>query len=328
LVFLTIPVATTVAQDAGIRFDVPATLPFVTVTEDSTCDDELPPQLAGRRWVDLDLPVSHWLGATGPEAVDELLVELVEVSGEAMVVDHWPRAQMASDYVGAIAVERTRDFQQGLKLDLSGGANGAVGGVHAETTMRRGETERFERVAPQQQVVSSGTIQQGRGVAFRFRRSIDLPLEGMQRIRLRLSLPETATNGLLRVECRALAGAPDSRERRRLVGGERMWVATFDATNVDARHKAERLARASLQLREAAHREMLERRSENRSALKQVERLLTASRERLPQDWLERLLSEGSDSDFGSFADRLSTPTRRSGEVYLATRRELLGSAR
>ncbi|HAN96580.1 MAG TPA: hypothetical protein DCQ98_03705 [Planctomycetaceae bacterium] len=321
-----IAVAMSVAAQP-IRFDAPALAPFVAV--ESCCDDSRVPRPFGRRLVEIELPVSHWLGAHSPESVDELLIEVTEVSGSSMVVDYWPRTRLASEYVGSIAVERTGDSQSGIKLDLDGRATGIDGALNADLSRRQAETARFERIAPQRQIVAAGTTHQGRGVAYRFRRDSEQPLEGEQRLRIRLDLPLSATNGLLRIDAVAMTVDAASDGQRRRSASERLWVALFDVADAEARAKAERLARATLELREAARSEPTGERDGSRSPLAKIERLFGSSQgDELPADWYERLLTSGERADFEQLERRLSERARASGRAYLASRRELLAASR
>lgn len=320
------------ADEPLARFDAPAVLPFVTRMDRVDSEVSVDPRnamrpLPGERWVDIQIPVTHWLLDSNRALLDEVEYQVVEASGRARVVDFAPRAAMASDLAGNIAVERRDEsnFNSHVEFAATGYAAAQVSG-NANATRTRSETERYERLAPMRQVVSSGTTQQGRGVLLRLRPAPQQPLEGAFTISITLAVPEQCETLLFRVIGQSVGmvdggfGAPD---RRELLARETLWIAAFEAESYEARQSAEAYARASFDLRRSAFEAQRAERSTH-SPLAQVRELFSSEKSELPRGWLEHLLTPGSGSSYRNYAQRLPENVRNSANAYLAQRQQFL----
>ena len=319
------------ADETLSRFDAPALLPFVnSLCEPCTeSDDPYVVQrgpLPGEKWIELRIPVTHWLRDGSAATVAEIEYSIVETTGRARVVDFSPQAQMASDLAGNISVERKDDSTRSTNVDLAGAAYGPVNvGGHANSNQSHSEVERFERLAPTRQVVASGTTQQGRGVSLRVRSATGLPLEGAMEVSLTLAVPESCDALLLRV-----VGQASGRVRRSfpatdyegVLGREQLWIAAFAANSTPARQRAEQFASAMHDLRRSAVTHPV--RNGSSTPLAQVRRLFREEAPKVPTQWLEQLLVPGSDVHYRGFADGLAAPVREQAETYLARRDEFL----
>lgn len=320
------------AQQPRARFDAPAVAPFVTVAAEGFNAAAYDPNrvsgpLPGERWIDLQIPVTHWLTSGTDVSLDEVEFQIVEASGRGRVIDFSPQAQMASDLAGNIAVERKDELNRNAHLEFAATGYAAVqASGNANVVHNRLETERYERLAPTRQVVASGTTHQGRGVAIRFRPAPQQPLEGAFMITLRMAIPADRETLLFRVIGQSSGQVNQGfgqGSRQEVLAREALWVACFAAESLEARRQADEFVDATLRLRRAA---CDAQRSEQhaQSPIDQVRQLFRDEKPELPSGWLEHLLTPGSHQTYSQFANRLPVNVRQSADQYLAQRDSFL----
>lgn len=326
---LPLPAVASDPNSRSVRFDVPIVLPAAPFAESPDPSRPSPSQ-EGRRWIDVEFPVTLWPHSVDAQAIERLEIEIVDLGGDAFVVDHLPRREAISEFIGTMSVERTRQqhWQANLALDSSvvGIGSGRAGFDAAD---RRNEVQRYERRLPQEIVAVGGTTQQGRGAAFRFERSLEMTLEGTHRMRVLWSVPLNRCNGLLRIDCRAIGsrrhpitGAAESY----VLSTERLLSAYFDAGDASSRAVAERWASQSLALRSAAAR--LENQKQRSQRAEPWKSWLRSSNSTLPQGWLERIIVEGRGDEFRQLTPQLPTEIQRLGAAYLAAHRDVVSLTR
>lgn len=187
------------ADAPKVQFDMPA----VVTAFDTSAPGE-------RRAVTCDLVLSSLV--TGPadaaakesRPIDHLLVRL-SLRDRLPVVDFAPKTELQSEYAGPIAVttkdEQTDSF--GLNVDTSVHGIGA-GHLGADDSRKRSDSTQFQRQAPLQAVIASGTTDRGHGVYFKLRWTTQQVLEGEKHFCVTFAVPEIWRGGLLDVSVSAI----------------------------------------------------------------------------------------------------------------------------
>ena len=314
------------AGEPRVQFDAPALVAFERL---AAADVESVRLAADRELVELSLDITAWAVTYHEANLEQLMVEIVDLSGSARVVDFSPIDMQYSDYASGIAVEELKEKNASLGVDAASTLDWvARGNAHANLGSRKSTKHTFEKKAPQSQVIASGMTRQGRGVSFRIKQSAETPLEGSHHLTVRLSVPEGWSTSLLRVECLAV-GRPSSGvkalQQRQTLGHQRFLVATFDRHDASAGMLAESFAAGLTSLRRvaSAQQKQIQRRSQG-DAIQRVGILLAVSEPKIPKQWLQQLVETGDSTQFATYADRLPGDVRRAGLNYLAVRRDLL----
>lgn len=186
------------AEQATIQFDMPAMT--------SACDTSLPGQ--GRE-ISFDLTLSSLVAGAiddSPQSIppiDHLLVQC-RLRDRLPVVDYSPKTELQTNYSGAISItskqEQTDSF--GLNVNSNMPPFGA-GHAGADDSRKLSDSTEFQRQAPLQAIIASGTIDRGRGVYFKLRWTTQQVLEGEKRFQLSFAVPDAWRGGLVDVEITA-----------------------------------------------------------------------------------------------------------------------------
>ncbi|QEF96507.1 hypothetical protein Mal15_05350 [Stieleria maiorica] len=193
------------ADAPKIQFDMPA----VVVAQDTS----LPGQATGLprqgREVSVQLVLSSLIagrvGVASQDAppIDHLLVRC-RMRDRLPVIDFAPKTELQSDFAGPISVTNKDEQSDSIGLNLDGVVP-HVGAAHfgADESRKRSDSTEFQRQAPVQAVIASGTIDRGRGVYFKFRWTTQQVLEGEKLFRVSFAVPESWRGGLLEVSITA-----------------------------------------------------------------------------------------------------------------------------
>ncbi|WP_182868763.1 hypothetical protein [Stieleria mannarensis] len=186
------------ADDPKIQFDMPA----VVVAQDTS--------LAGQgREVSVQLVLSSLIAGRVDVAsqnappIDHLLVRC-RMRERLPVIDFSPKTELQSDFAGPISVTNKDEQSDSVGLSLDGVVP-HVGAAHfgADDSRKRSDSTQFQRQAPVQAVIASGTTDRGRGVYFKFRWTTQQVLEGEKLFRVSFAVPESWRGGLLEVSVTA-----------------------------------------------------------------------------------------------------------------------------
>lgn len=242
------------AQSA-IHFDLPAIAAARDVTPEAFSGDG--------RLVAIPLNLSLIVDSLPAPEIDQLIVQISPLGGNAIVADYSPRTELSSRYATEIEVCQSKEVSDRMGFSIDGAyANLTRANIGADRGEKNLNSAKFSRVAPMHIVASSGTTHRGRGVYFKLRADERQVLEGDKQFTLVLRVPTTWRGELMevRVEAEAmmktftssltsLAGiAPKSQ----VVGGARFIVAT----HLDGDYEMEKFANAvgegELQMRDSA----------------------------------------------------------------------------
>ena len=239
----------TAGDGSPIQFDVPAI---------ATAVDTSP--IGGSREVTMEFALSTLvsdheqpkIGSTPP--IDHLLVR-IRMRDRSGVTDYAPKTELQSDFSGPISVIKKHEqagsvgFSADTAVHLFGAANFGV-----DDSTKKSDSAQYERQAPMQAVIASGTSDRGRGVYFKMRWTTQQVLEGEKRFRVSFAVPERWRGGLIEVDVtangidRSLFGS----EKLKRVSQRTFVVAAFQDGDSEAAALAERLAELDHRLAEYA----------------------------------------------------------------------------
>ena len=157
------------ASNAVIRFDLPP-----TVVAKPTVTDERTTNI-----VECQFRVSSLIASPDSPQIDQWLVVCQPRDAELTIVDYCPKTDSESDIEGSIEVKTSRESTASMGLSLDGNYGSVVrANIGADKGNKNTNSRQFALAAPQQAVTASGTINRGRGVYFKLRRSARQILEG------------------------------------------------------------------------------------------------------------------------------------------------------
>ncbi len=257
---LAAPVASAAQPGAElVQFDMPA----ITTAVDAIRD---PHSLTlGHREVTFDLVLSSLINARHGELhesppIDHLLVHC-STRDALPIVDYQPRTELQSDYVSPISISNKAEQTDSLGLNVDTQVH-ALGTGHFgsdETSKQMNSTE-FQRTAPMQAVVASGTTNRGRGVTFKLRWTSQHVLEGEKHFRITIAVPDSWRGGLLDVDVTAVGRDRSlfGHDKIRSLAARHFVVAVYQQNDSLAAELSLKLARFDqtlVRLARASHRE-------------------------------------------------------------------------
>ena len=241
--------------EESVHFDLPATSEAIDVTPTES--------ESGERLVQIAFNLSMIADSLPSPKVEQLVVQVKPLGGEAWVADYAPRTELASRYAGDIEECQTQEVTDHLGFSLDGSysqmARANVGGNRGEKSIA---STKFNRVAPLHVLSASGTTHRGRGVYFKLRADDRQVLEGDRVFSVTLRVPAQWKGEFieLRVEAESmlksfsssltsLAGLPP---RSQVVGSARFLVAAHLKGDNESASLAAKVAMAESELRTTA----------------------------------------------------------------------------
>jgi hypothetical protein len=188
----------------------------------------------------------------------EFFYRIESPQGTLRIVDHLPRQELASPYVGPIAVEK--------KDEASAKIGGLITGhyppfsnaqLNAQAGTTNGMVVRYEMLPPKELLAASGTLNRERGVYFKLRPSAQTSLEGAKQFICVLRVPRGWRGDCVRIDCQAACDARSSwpiGEGPSDGGAASFLVALFAAGDEEARHVMTQVVTADEQLTAAVRR--------------------------------------------------------------------------
>jgi hypothetical protein len=303
--FLTTSHPTIAGEQPVVRFDLAPVAPGRPVADDPS----------NRNLVRVALHVSSMIESAELPQIDQWLLRCQPRDKGVRIADYAPRTETGSDLAGPIQVKKTNEENNGFGLSLDG-SYGPVSHAHggADHAKRKSSTLQFDRIAPEQAVTASGTINRGRGVYFKLRRTAQQVLEGEKTFELTLQVPDTWRGSLLdvsvvaQIERKTFAGW--DRETK-TIGWANFVVAVYRQGDREAAAVARALSDAEYALRETviAHQPPT-RVTSLPSMLRQVAMKLDLEPSEPDYDWLIRLLLNQADPHLDKEISRLPMPVR------------------
>ena len=188
--------AASFADSPLVQFDMPGS---VVAIETSL------PGGAHNREVTFDLPLSSLVMDSGRSTppISQLLVQ-VRLRDRSPVADFSPKTELQTEFAGPIAITNKTEASDTFGLNVDGNLQHQLRGhIGGEETEKRSDSTQFERHAPLQAVIASGTIDRARGVYFKMRWTSQSVLEGEKHFRVSFAVPQRWRGGLIDVHVSA-----------------------------------------------------------------------------------------------------------------------------
>ena len=294
---------------ARVRFDVVSPIAAFESQMESRADTKL---------VGIEVEVSAFFENIGSEDVESLLIQVESSDPDFRIVDQSPKTMTSTDIDGVIRHSETRTRSLSLDADATGyyryltGAF-ATGAFHTSQS----SNETYDKLAPRETVMASGTLAGGRTAYFKLRANSQTSLEGKKSYRLLAETPIDWRGETLRIGIQAKGRARrtlDGRAVPSFVESSKWVVPVYLESVPRARDAAIRFASAEARLRRTAH----DQRDSMKSGGKP--RFGFGDRgQRIPEDWLDQCLTGNLATDTRS---RLPKAIREASEAYERARRE------
>ncbi len=217
------------------------------------CRDVTPPEFAeerpDQRIVECTLKLSVYLESGDIHDVQSIRIEIADQDRRLRVFDFSPSTRLESDFSGDIQWTKTTESSHSFTASLGGELPACIGGVvaHVTPTVGGGKggkevvKEVQKRVAPQEAVIASGTLDHEHGVFFTLRPSPTSSLEGVHELSVQFIVPATWRGDAVRVSCQATGQQKVLWMKQQKVWAEKaMAIALYQAGDNAARRAAER----------------------------------------------------------------------------------------
>lgn len=317
LLLTLVPATTLWARSPAVRFDTADLIGCrdVTTEEFATANPH-------ERLVEAQLRVT----ATRSDGISnkdaEYLYRFSSPAGRLRVVDYRPRTRQATLLAGNVTVEKKRETNKSLGLNVTGSFENLVRGTAGtDVGSKNGSNIRYELKPPMEAVLVAGTIERGTGVYFKLRSAPDQPLEGSREFKVVLRVPESWRGDLMYVRCEALDlrhGKPISQGVARFVVG--LYIEGDDS----ARIAAEELVLLEAELRHTvSQRRKAIQRQAMPSLVHKVGALLDVYDPRIPDTWLDQVIYGSTDVDQSDFYGYLPEDVRRVADRYRRAKRRM-----
>ena len=304
------------ASDAVIHFDMPPTI--VAAQLDSTDTGS-----GDSKLVRCDLRLSSLIASPGVPRIDQWLVRCQPRDPQVQIVDYTPRSEFASDIEGAIQVKISDEQSSGMGISLDGDyAKVAKGGLAADQATKHIESQQFNRIAPVQSVVASGSINRGRGVYFKLRWTAQQVLEGEKSFQLTLRVPQQWRGSLIDVSVVAETEYRSfGTNQTKTLGAAEFVVASHLVGDSNAAQLAHRVAKAEQSLHQLSHTCAVHTSPQSLPAMiRHVAAKLDLDNPRPSTNWVKRLLIGKADPYFDKEIARLPMEARVAAIEYCEAR--------
>lgn len=293
-----------------VQFDVSPIVAAVDVDQ-----AEFLAQNPDERLVQVRLQASALVTKGDAARVGEIVFHFYSPEQSITVHEFSPQTTLVSDVVGNVNVTENREQGGNFQASLSGSYENIVqGSLGGGANRSRSEVAHFERLPAQEVLTASGRTARGSGAYFKMRSTSQSSVEGSHDFSLLLRVPKGWRGGYLRATCtaRTQAGAPC---------GQSSWlVPLFAQGDIEAKAAARRLNRGESQLVRAAS---TYRRAISRASRPTFIHELALAEERIPDDWLSRLLGQPANGRVAGFESRLPQHVRLSASEFRAAKQEL-----
>lgn len=226
------------ASPPAVSFDAPA----IVVAEPLDASVHNAPTTGGT-FLRLKLTVSTMISPDYRGNVDEVVVSIDCPSLALRVLDFWPKTEMYSQVQGTITVANEMQKNQNYAFNISGGYEPfARGTASGDYRSQQQVHENYQRQPPMQLLTSSGTVNRGYGVFFKFRPGPAPVLEGDREIALLVEAPAGWRADLLHVHMQAVGQASNGFggiEMQNL-GATELWTAVHLSGDQQAAQMARR----------------------------------------------------------------------------------------
>ncbi len=312
------------AAESPVQFDLPSVAVAYHLVELAESRTSTAPLPNGWRLVTFELRLSCINTSTLKSPMQQFVVRAKPRDSSLQIVDYSPRTEVVSDLTTPIQIKRTNEKSNSLGLALNGNyGTVARGNIGTDQGTKDTECVQFDRAAPLQAVIASGTFERGRGVYFKLRWTDTQVLEGERLFRMTISVPPTWRGELVDVN---VVGEAEHRpfgsweSELKTVASANFVVATYLHDDAEAASLAHRLANAEYDLRAVATRNSYPPKSLT-GMLRQVTMMDSPAGE---LTWLPRILQTQSDPGTAQLLHQLPVEIRSVAANYMGVRRNFL----
>jgi hypothetical protein len=303
------------ASEAVIQFDLPPTMVAETVTQDTAT-------LTAR----CELRISSLIATPGTPVIDQWLVQCQPRDPAIRIVDYAPKTEADSDVEGPIQIKISDEQTGSVGLSLDGNYGHSLhGGVGADRGSKSTNSRQYNMAAQAQTVTAAGTINRGRGVYFKLRRSAHQILEGEKVFQITLRVPRHWRGSLIDVsvvaqsERKSLGGWD---RQVKTLGASKFVVAAYAGGDTEAEKLSRQLAEAEQHLQDWASTQTAHRDTSLPALLRQVAVKLELEQPEQDLRWIRRLMAGDADPYLDQEIQRLPMDVRIAVLEYCELREE------
>lgn len=310
---------------APIHFDMAPIAVARAAEAESTTASPLP----GQRLLSVSLRLSSLVQSPQPPTIDQLMIHVYCVDPAVTIADYTPRTELSSEVAGTVDVHQTEESSKHLGFSIDAAQGHALrGNLGGDAGSKDTQTLKYQKLAPLQVALASGTTHRGRGAYFKFRATTQQVIEGDKRITLTLCVPDGWRGGQLDVHISAdklHRSLPGLEPESRTVGGARFVVTTFTDGDEAMLRAVQGLTGAERKLRELAdqYAQAILRRS-TPNLWQQVAVAFDLGEPPVAADWLHRVLLGQVDTDLHLQLRRLPVDVRVAILDYQEARQRFL----
>ena len=307
------------AKPPVIQFDMPAVVPAVDTTCAGATDE-----------ITVDLVLSSLIVNASEDEIQaspplEHLVVRCALRDRFPIVDYAPKTELQSDFATPISFSKKDERTDSFGLSINGNAPPyGAGHLGTDDSKKRSDATEFQRHAPMQAVIASGTTDRGHGVYFKFRWTAVQVLEGEKHFQVTFVVPRGWRGGLIDIDVTATATEQPlfGPAKLKTIANQRFIVATHRQSDPAAARLALRLAELDRKLAAYANRRES---SPTHSLADFLKRLLTSdsTSQTHPTDWYRRVTSDRADPYVDEQIRELPMPVRVAVLDYVDAVREL-----
>lgn len=312
------------AGEPTIQFDVPALIP-AEVLEPADSSNANPSQ----KIIELVVPVTSVVTAGDRDDIDEFRFDIFWNRNVYPLEDYSPKTQTFSEVDGLITVEKHKNRNAGIGIDLDSGFRDVVSGhAKADVSQQNGTRLKYQEVPQHEVLVASGTVKRSTGAFFRFHPSRRDTLEGGRDLVVAFRVPQSWRGGVVTVECRAQG-------HRKILGS---WRETFEQNRAfvlpiyldgddQARQAAEDFVRSEQSLRQnwQCH---IRGKSSSSAMLAGFVPRTSGSTSSLPKQWVHYLIQSGNDEYLTRYRSKLPQKVADAAEQFVSARQDLFQFSR
>ena len=260
------------------------------------------------------------------ERSEELLELLYRIESPRLVVrvvDYLPRTKLDTAYAGNVSVDRGNESSRSLGAGVAGNYQPTLSGNVSASRGNKDTTKyHYELLPPLELVAASGTLRRGTGAYFKIKASPRVALEGSRQFVIVMRVPQARRADYVRVSCEALGGG---RGGAYSFGRSRFLVALYMDGDLEARDAAATFVLAERRLRSiaAAKQREISLRSFPSFPFRVV-RALSVVDPKIPDDWLDQIMSCPPDADPSDFLDHLPQEVLAAAQKYRRAKVDLL----
>lgn len=310
------------AGEPPVKFDVPA---LVGVKEAIYADSSVP--RGNEKIIQVVIPVSSEASSRDRGNVDEFRFDIFWNRNVYPIADYSPKTRTTSEIEGLISVEKSKDNNSGIGINLNSGYQDLLtGSAKADLSQRTGSKLRYQEVPQHEVLVASGTVQRGTGAFFRFHPSKRETLEGGRDLMVAYRVPVNWRGGLLKIECRANGSRKVIGAWRDPIEESRSFIVPIYLEGDDqARDAAVNFVRSEQNLRMNWDQHV--RQQSKPTGLFGLG-APQSNLNRVPDQWMHYLIQSGSDDYLEKYRPRLTFGLATAADEFVAARQGLLRFSR